>query len=210
MRVMTRILNSFPLLYLLLLWPGHVTIWDLYGREWYYPEMMHISGVWSIRLLILCIAVTPVLRLINWIGHGKALGRWLLPRRRHFGLASGIYAFVHLAHYVMHAEDLADIWIEAFDLAFLTGWISLLIYAALTVTSNDWSVIRLGRWWKKLHLLVYPAAAFAFWHWYLFDFHIDRAGFWAALFCAPKLIQGGVHLWRRRLNPATAKSTFRT
>lgn len=204
---MSRLLHSIPLLYLVLLWPGHIAILDLYTREWYYPQMMHISGVWSVRLLILTIAVTPALRVINWLGKGKALGRWLIPRRRHFGLASAVYAFVHLTHYVLHTPDLEEIWIEAFDLALLTGWISLIVYAALTLTSNDASTRKMGRRWKCMHVLIYPAAGLVFWHWYLFDFHFDRAGFWAAMFCAPKAVQGLLYLWRRRQSPERAKST---
>lgn len=194
---MNRLLHSIPLLYVALLWPGHIAIWDLYTREWYYPQMMHISGVWSVRLLVLTIAVTPALRVINWLGKGKALGRWLIPRRRHFGLASAIYAFVHLVHYVLYTRYLGEIWIEAFDLALLTGWIGLIIYIALTLTSNAWSTRHMGRGWKRLHLLIYPTTALVLWHWYLFDFHIDRVGFWALMICLPKLVQWSLTLTKR-------------
>lgn len=186
---MTRIVTSIPLLYLLLLIPAARPVWHLFAQDWYYPDLMFQTGVWSIYLLILTISVSPALAVIRLIGHGKALGRWLLPRRRHFGLVSAIYAFVHVAHYLLYTSDVEIIWIELFQLAFLTGWGSLLIFAVLAATSNGPSARYLGSTWKTLHLLIYPAAALAFWHWSLFDFHPTRWIFWAGVFCVPKLIQ---------------------
>ncbi len=189
---MIRFLNSIPVLYLVMLWPSGSVLYGLYDQDWYYPQMMYDSGVWSIRFLILTIAVSPVLTVINRIGHGQALGRWLLPRRRHFGLASAIYAGLHLLHYVLEVWSLETVLFDVWYLEYTVAWIAVLILLGLAATSNRWSLRRLGRRWKSLHMLIYPAAALSFWHWYLFDYYVARVLFWVVVFCTPKIIQYGL------------------
>ena len=177
------------LLYTAMLWPAWQLIADLFVPQWYYPQMMYDSGVWSVTFLIGAIAVTPILRVINAIGHGKAFGRWLLRVRRHLGIVSAIYAALHVAHYIRDAGTLGQVWGELTDLKIALGWAAFILMMALALTSNAASVRRLGKRWKTLHLWVYPAAALIFVHWYMFDFVTARVVFWAALFCAPKLVQ---------------------
>ncbi len=142
---------------------------------------MHDSGIWSVQLLLVTISITPVLRLINWVGYGADLGRWLLKRRKHFGLGSFLFAVVHLIHYVLYTGALYDIIYDALSWRFATGWIAFFIFAALAITSNNRSVKVLGRRWKKLHLWIYPALALTYLHWYLFDQFVERVLFWLSI-----------------------------
>ena len=192
---MRRAIDSIPLLYLVMLLPGWSVIVGLFTQSYYYPEMLQISGVWSIRLLVLTVAVTPTLLLIRRIGAGRPLGRWLLKRRRHFGLGAFIYAALHTAHYLVESGSFAVVLDEAVSWNFGSGWIAFLIYTALAATSTDWAVRRLGRWWKPLHRATYGAAAASFLHWYLFDFFPDAVLFWAGAFVAVKLIHTGLRRW---------------
>ncbi|MDA8585305.1 ferric reductase-like transmembrane domain-containing protein [Rhodobacteraceae bacterium] len=182
-----RLLNSLPVLYLIMLWPGRFAVQGLF-EEWYYPQMMYDTGVWSVRLLMVTIAVSPTLVLINRLGRGRAFGKWLLQRRRHFGLGSFIYAALHLVHYVLETADLTEMAIEFTLLEYLTGWLAFVIFAALALTSNNWAARLLGPNWKRLHYWVYPAAALTFWHWYLLDFLTERVLFWIAIFIGIKAI----------------------
>ena len=52
----------------------------------------------------------------------------------------------------------------------LTGWLALALFLPLAVTSNDVAVRAMGRAWKRLHRLVYPAAVLTFIHWALTAF----------------------------------------
>lgn len=203
---MARIVNSIPLLYIIMLWPGRYSIWGLLVAEWYYPWMMYESGIWSIRLLILTIAVTPTLALINRLGRGKAVGRWLLQRRRHFGLASFIYASAHLAHYVLETNNLRFMLSEMIELRFAVGWLGFAIFAALAMTSNNGSKQYLGRKWKTLHLWIYPAAAMTFLHWYFFDFFTGRVLYWLAIFIGVKLAHGLLKMLPRIGKPSASHS----
>ncbi len=204
---MRRVLNSIPLLYLIMLWPGRFVLLGLFD-DWYYPQMMYDSGVWSVRLLIVTIAVSPVLLLINRLGRGRALGIWLLQRRRHFGLGSFIFAALHLIHYVLETADLRTMIIDVVLLEYLVGWLAFFVFAALALTSNNWATRRLGPNWKRLHYWIYPAAALTFLHWYLIDFFTERVLFWATIFVAIKAIHNVIrivpHARRRALKSATS------
>ncbi|MEP5732532.1 MAG: ferric reductase-like transmembrane domain-containing protein [Sulfitobacter sp.] len=194
---MFRDLNSLILFYAVLLWPGRYVVMGLFDDNWYYAQMMYDSGVWSVRLLLMTIAVTPVLMLINRIGRGAGIGRWLLRRRRHLGLISFVYAALHLIHYVLEVAVLSEILSEVTDLEFAVGWLAFLVFAVLALTSNNRSVRKMGRRWKRLHYWIYPAIALSFLHWYLFDLFTARVMFWLALFVAVKLVHGALRGARR-------------
>jgi sulfoxide reductase heme-binding subunit YedZ len=194
---MIKLIHSIPLLYIAMLVPGRFAILGLFDRNWYYGQMMYDSGVWSVRLLLLTIAVTPILLVINWTGFGRPLGRWLLQRRRHFGLASFIYATLHLAHYTIETASAEEMLLDALRLEFAVGWLALMIFAVLAATSNASSVRALGRGWKRVHYWIYPAIALTFLHWYLFDRFTERVLFWLMIFVALKASHGALRAMRQ-------------
>ncbi len=114
---------------------------------------LHLSGLWALRLLWLCLAMTPLKLLTN--------KNWPLLWRRQLGLASLYYALLHLASYVL-------LYLEADWLLLLTelrerwfiwpGLMALLVLIPMGLTSNNWSMRRLGAKWKSLHRWVYLAA----------------------------------------------------
>ena len=134
----------------------------------YYGEMIHISGELSARLLLLSLSITP-LRLFfnksNW-------PNWLLQRRRYFGVAAFAYAVVHTVVYLDRKIGSGLLWQEAAEFSMWTGYLALLLFVPLAITSNDASVRRFRRRWKKLNRWVYFAALLTFTHWIFiaFDF----------------------------------------
>ncbi len=204
MSVIARALHSLPLLYVCMLWPSRPVLEGLLWEDYYYPWMMRESGIWTIYLLIVTLSVTPVLLLLGKLGAFPSLGRWLLQRRRHFGLATFIYASLHLAHYVKETWDLATILLEGFELKFLSAWLGFAIFLVLATTSNKWSTRKLGARWKSLHRWVYAAAALSFLHWYLFDFYTGRVLFWAGVLVSIKLLHVAFVSWRRKQSNAIA------
>lgn len=164
---LARISNSIWLLWLLLALPWlYFTVQYLTGKI-YYGEFIHATGVYATRLLILTMAITP-LRLAwpkaNWT-------RWLLQRRRYFGVAVFAYAVPHLWAYVVKIGTFAGVLTEALEPGMWTGWLAFLIFLPLAMSSNNTSVRKLGVKWKKLHKLVYLAAVFTFIHWLLVAFN---------------------------------------
>jgi len=146
--------------------PLLVLCWQYTTGVLFYGEFIHITGDWSARLLILTLLVTPLRRLLpqqRWTV-------WLFRQRRYLGVATFAYAVPHLVAYLVKLSDIARIVSEGIEPGMLTGWVALLIFAALAITSNNTSVRRLGKRWKSLHRFVYAAAVLTFLHWILLAF----------------------------------------
>ncbi|MEM7069469.1 MAG: ferric reductase-like transmembrane domain-containing protein [Pseudomonadota bacterium] len=156
----------------------------------YYPEMMHRSGELSVQLLVLTLAITPISMILkNWKSV-SGFGLWLLRNRRYFGLASFSYAAIHTLLYLRQIGfDWGLAWLEALDLPFGSGWIAMLAMIPLALTSNNWSVRKLGRKWKPLQRFSYLIAAATFLHWLLLDFFLEDVLFWIALLVVAKVVQ---------------------
>jgi sulfoxide reductase heme-binding subunit YedZ len=160
------VLDSYRLLAALLAVPwAWLAFAYLTGRS-FYGEMVHASGDWAIWCLMAALAVSPLRRLFP----RRAWTAWLLARRRYLGVAAFAYALLHAAVYVLRQGELPRILAEALEAGLLTGWLALAILVPLALTSNDASVRRLGRGWKRLHRAVYVAAVLSFAHWILVAF----------------------------------------
>ncbi len=120
--------------------------WDWNADEGLDPMLE--CGKWALRMLLLCLAVTPLVSLLGWTALGqlrKPLGLWA------FGFAG-----IHLLLYVRDDPALAR-WQAPVQPFMLLGVLALLILTALAATSNKPAMRRLGRAWKRLHRLVYLA-----------------------------------------------------
>ena len=159
--------NSRTVVWAVLSLPLVVFCWQYVSGTIFYGEFIHITGEFSARLLILTLAVTP-LRLLMPKRRWTA---WLVKQRRYLGVAAFGYAVPHMVAYLVRlSDDVARIVAEGLEPGMLTGWIAMLIFLALAVTSNNTSVRGLGRRWKSLHRLVYVAAILTFLHWILTAF----------------------------------------
>ncbi len=169
---LVRVLSSRYFLWVILLIPWVMMTMRYMTGGLFYGEFIHISGEFSARLLILALAVTP-LRLMF---PGQRWTNWLMRSRRYFGVAAFAYAMPHLVAYLVKLGSIVRIVEEGLEPGIWTGWIALLIFLVLAVTSNNFSVRKLGRRWKYLHRLVYFAAVLTFAHWVLLAFD-PMAGF---------------------------------
>ena len=168
MQPVRRILNSIPFLWFLLLLPA---VWMLNAwraGDMFYGEILHVTGEFSVRLMMIAMAITP----FRLMFPSAQWPNWLLHRRRYLGIASFVYALFHTVVYLDRKRDLALILEEGTEFAMWTGWIAFFILVVLAVTSNDMSVGVMRRTWKKLHRYVYVAALLVFAHWIFsaFDF----------------------------------------
>jgi sulfoxide reductase heme-binding subunit YedZ len=118
-----------------------------------------VSGEWSIRMLVLALAVTPLRYLLNM----PAL--WRL--RRMIGLYAFFYTFLHFFVFLLLLLQLnwADLGVEIVERPYITvGFLSFLVLLVLAATSFDAAQRRLGRRWKALHRFVYLAGILAILH----------------------------------------------
>jgi sulfoxide reductase heme-binding subunit YedZ len=112
-------------------------------------EAIHQQGLWTIRLILIALAITPLKAVLQW--------QRLILVRRMVGVAAFAYVLLHFALYIADQSfDLATVASEIVKRIYLTiGFAALLGLAALAATSTDAMVRRLGRKWQKLHRLVY-------------------------------------------------------
>ena len=122
-------------------------------------EAIHQTGLWSIRILLLSLLVTPLRQMLRW-------PRIMLVRRM-VGLGALAYALLHLLLYAAELKwHLLRVASEILLRVYLTlGFTALLGLLLLGVTSTDGWVKRLGgRRWQALHRLVYSLALLSLVH----------------------------------------------
>ena len=132
--------------------PGGVAVTEM---------LLHPTGEFSARFLIIAMVLTPMRMLFP----GAGFWRWMMKRRRYFGVAAFTYAAFHTMLYIIDMGSLQAILGEALALGIWTGWLAFFVFVPLAVTSNDWSVRRMGPIWKTLQRWVYLAAFGTLLHW---------------------------------------------
>ncbi|MCB1335333.1 MAG: protein-methionine-sulfoxide reductase heme-binding subunit MsrQ [Roseivivax sp.] len=108
-------------------------------------------GEIALQLLVAGLAITPVLRLtrVNLIRYRRALG-----------LLAFIYAALHLTVWlVLDVQIPAQIWADIVKRPYVTiGMTAFVLMIPLALTSNAWSIRKLGPAWRRLHKLTYAVA----------------------------------------------------
>ncbi|WP_195820825.1 protein-methionine-sulfoxide reductase heme-binding subunit MsrQ [Roseobacter sp. MH60115] len=119
------------------------------GRE-PIKALEHELGEIALQLLIIGLTITPLRRY---------LGINLLKFRRMFGLLAFIYVSLHLLVWlVLDVGILSQIWADILKRPYITiGMAGFMLLIPLALTSNNWSVRKLGAGWRKLHRLSYVA-----------------------------------------------------
>lgn len=86
----------------------------------------------------------------------------------------------------------------------LMGVLALYPMALLFVTSNDWAVRKLGKWWQRIHRLVYIIAWAIFLHVALVEINI-----WAVLIGIFAVLEtvSLIYSWQNRSNSTSQSST---
>jgi len=148
--------------FLLLLLPLGMLVEGLLGNDLGADPAKYIVkelGFWALCWLWLTLAVTPLRKLFGW--------RWLMAYRRMFGLYALFYAVLHLLAFATFLLG----WRWDMLMTELTkrpyivmGSLALLLLLPLAITSTQNMQRRLGRRWKKLHMLIYPASLLVLLH----------------------------------------------
>jgi len=110
--------------------------------------MLVSGGKWAIRSLLLCLLMTPLNTLFGWRG--------ALKLRRPAGLWAFEFAAVHL---LLNVRGTEEDWLRYPIPDYIAGLgvMGLSILTPMAATSTRWAMKRMGKWWKRLHRMVYPA-----------------------------------------------------
>jgi sulfoxide reductase heme-binding subunit YedZ len=135
-------------------------------------------GDWTLRFLLLTLAVTPLRKMFGW--HGLA------SLRRMLGLYAFFYGLVHLSSYVSfdHLFEVVEILKDIVKRPFITvGFTALVLMLPLALTSTDRMVRRLGaKRWRALHRLVYVLAPLGVLHyWWMVKADITEPAMYATI-----------------------------
>lgn len=111
----------------------------------------HELGLWSLWLLMAGLAITPLRR---WTGLN------LIKFRRAIGVVTFFYILAHLLTWLVLDVQFQNVWADILKRWYITvGMAGFVLMLPLALTSNDWSVRRLGGTaWRNLHKLIYPIA----------------------------------------------------
>ncbi len=158
-------------------------------------------GDWTLRFLLLTLAVTPLRRL-----SGLA---WLLRLRRMLGLYTFFYACLHVLSYLWLDQffDWGEILKDIVKRPFITvGFASFLLLIPLAITSSNAMIRRLGgRLWQRLHRAVYAIALFAVLHfWWMVKLDITEPAIYAGILA---ILLGMRLAWWLRRDGAAATTT---
>jgi len=112
------------------------------------------TGIWTLRFVLATLAVTPIRRLTGW--------NPIVRVRRMLGLFAFFYGSLHFLTWLVLDQFfgwdfiLADIAKRPYITVGFTGFVLMI---PLAITSTAGWIRRLGgRWWNRLHRLVYATA----------------------------------------------------
>jgi sulfoxide reductase heme-binding subunit YedZ len=116
--------------------------------------IQHSTGDWTIRFLIITLAITPARKLL----HLPALIRY----RRMVGLFAFFYVCLHYTTYIWldQSFDFHAMWLDLAKRRFITmGYLGFLLLIPLAITSTKGWIRRLGgKNWTWLHRTIYISA----------------------------------------------------
>ena len=124
--------------------------------------LQHSTGDWTLRFLILTLAVTPLRKVFN------------LPELIRFRRMLGLFAFFYVSlHFITYlgpdqSFSLSSMWKDVYKRPFITvGFLGFILLIPLALTSTAGWIRRLGgRRWQMLHRLIYVTAIAGVIHYY--------------------------------------------
>lgn len=116
-------------------------------------------GQGGLVFLLITLAMTPLQKLTRW-------GGWIQVRRQ-LGLWCFTYIVLHLSAYTVFilGLDWAQLGVELRKRPYIiVGVLAFIALFAMAITSNRYSMRKLGSGWKKLHRLIYVILALGLLH----------------------------------------------
>lgn len=151
------------ILFIACLLPAGMMIYRLFNQQLGaepVDAMLTITGLWTLRFLLLTLAVTPIRKLSGYNA---------VPYRRMLGLYAFFYALLHLLIYLAFEQSFSPTAVvdDVLKRPFIfVGMLAFFLLIPLAVTSTKAMMKRLGKRWKTLHKAVYWLTGLALLHFF--------------------------------------------
>ena len=161
------------ILYLILLGIILTTTYSIYNDQSIY-NLFAINRAWfgRVALIVLLLVITP--GIIGRFGIDIKVSRIITLYRRRLGILVFVLAFTHF--HIITLPRQAGLEPATLPIFQIIGFMALALLFFLFVTSNNFSVKRLGKWWKRLHRIVYVVPLLL-----LFHTAFQRISIWSIL-----------------------------
>ena len=149
-------------------------------------KISRYTGDWTLRLLLITLAVTP-LRILAGVS--------LVKYRRMLGLFTFFYVCLHFLNWLVidNFFDVESMIKDVIKHPYITvGFAAFVLLIPLAVTSTNAMIKRLGKNWKRLHQAVYVVAILGVLH-YLWLVKADNRE--PLIYIAILIILLGVRVW---------------
>lgn len=155
-KIIALLIAVAPVLWL----AGRTVMGDLGSKP--ATEAIHRTGDWTVRLLLITLAISPARRIFRY--------NRLVLARRILGVSVACYAALHLSLYAFSENfDLLKVASEIVLRIYLTiGFVALVGLIVLAATSTDAAIRKMGaRNWDALHGIVYAITVLGLLHFYM-------------------------------------------
>ena len=152
---------SFTLLVIAWTILGGVLFPEIIAR---YPEFAQIplqkeAGKVAFIMLMIILFLSPLSKITRW-----RILTLVMPFRKELGIIMGMLVLVHYILFLRANWEYIDQLSQTFQLWLAAGFWAFILTMILTITSNVRSMKLLGKWWKKLHMVVYGVVALTLLH----------------------------------------------
>ncbi len=158
-----RIISIFKFLYFLILGLVFISFPAAYTKNAFFNFLVeNVAYFGRVALFLLFLLVIP--GILGRFNIQIKVTRIVTLYRRQLGILLFLIVFTH--YHLVNLPKIAGI--EPFTLSFplfqSIGFFALVLLFLLFITSNNFSVKKLGRWWKRIHRLIYIVLLLVLFH----------------------------------------------
>lgn len=160
-----KIVSFFWIIYAIIFIGLIVSLYLQYERK--YVLELYIITLWAGRLAMICFVIVLIPGILRRFSLNFFVKTLIMLFRRQLGLLVYSFAFFHYANMSLFPMILGKVAIQSVVIPFqVAGTFAFYLLTIMFFTSNDWSVKKLGKWWTRIHRVIYVIAWLLFFHVY--------------------------------------------
>lgn len=157
------------------------------------PGWFFANGKWFGQIALVLYILTTIPGIFRRFGKFYKPVSILMIFRRYIGIATFMFVFLHASIERFFWVLKGQMGLMPTEVFQLFGFGAFLILFSLFITSNDWSVKNMGKWWIWIHDLTYIVVWLIFAH-----VAFQRLSVWTVLIGVISIAQITSHVYARR------------